>query len=327
MNKTKSIGITGATGHLGTGLILKCLEEGLIVKALYHSSLPSIKHPRIQWFRGSINSLELLNKAFAEVDLLVHCAAIISLAEQSRQLLYKVNVTGTKTVIELCLKQKLKLIYISSSSAICDPVKGQSYNEEGSYRKETDFFYGHTKAISEQLVLNAVKEHSLEAFILRPTSIVGPPDYRPSLFGKVLLDISKGRLPLITSGGHHVVDLRDVCNTVYRSFEHGRNGQVYLLGGPYISIYDLAKLCRPNGIFICIPIWLLLFFTPLITGLTRTFGLKSVISKQSLRLLRDAAPQIDCSKAQKVLGHTNRPIAETITDLISWFKKSTANDP
>jgi nucleoside-diphosphate-sugar epimerase len=58
----------------------------------------------------------------------------------------------------------------------------------------------------------------------------------------------------------------------------------------------------------------------LIEGLSRTFGLNTALSKTSLKLLKQASEQIDCSKAQKELGHTNRPIEETVTDFLNWSR-------
>jgi dihydroflavonol-4-reductase len=320
MTKSKCIGITGGSGHLGTGLILKCLEEGFEVKALFLNTPPVIEHPRLTWVDGDINDLKQLKKNFKKVDLIVHCAAIISVGEYSKTLVHRVNIDGTKAIITLCKFIKAQLIYISSSTAISEPSNGQPFNEEGPYRRSEDFFYGYTKGISEKAVLKAVKEDGLEAFILRPSSIVGTPDYRPSLFGKALIEMSQGKLPVLSTGGHHVVDLRDLCQTIVNSFELGKTGQIYLLGGPYISISRLAKLCRPKGIFITLPAELLILFAPLIEGLSRTFGLNTALSKTSLKLLKQASEQIDCSKAQKELGHTNRPIEETVTDFLNWSR-------
>ena len=117
-----------------------------------------------------------------------------------------------------------------------------------------------------------------------------------------------------------MVDLRDLCQTIVNSFEHGKTGQIYLLGGPYISIARLGKLCRPKGVFITLPAELLMLFAPLIERLSSTFGFKTTLSKTSLRLLKEASKRIDCSKAQKALGHTNRPIEETVIDFLNWYK-------
>jgi nucleoside-diphosphate-sugar epimerase len=61
-------------------------------------------------------------------------------------------------------------------------------------------------------------------------------------------------------------------------------------------------------------------FAPLIERLSGFFGFKTALSKTSLKLLKEASKRIDCSKAQKALGHTNRPIEETITDFLKWYK-------
>ena len=71
--------------------------------------------------------------------------------------------------------------------------------------------YDRTKALGEKAVLEAV-EQGLNAVVVAWAAVVGPFDYRPSHFGRVVLTMARGRLPVIMSGGFDWVDVRDVVS-------------------------------------------------------------------------------------------------------------------
>jgi dihydroflavonol-4-reductase len=52
------------------------------------------------------------------------------------------------------------------------------------------------------------------------------------------------------------------------------------------------------------------------------FKLKWPINKESLITLKYAPKRMDCTKAIKELGHTNRATQESVEDLIQWFKEN-----
>lgn len=319
MTNPSTIAITGGTGHLGNNLIKELLNQGFYVKALIRNSSFPFSHKNLKWIKGDLENNNALVSLIENCQAIIHSASAISLGEKDKSLVYQVNVSGTQNLINICRKSPIRFIYISSSTVSEDPLNDEAFDENFPYRTDQTFYYAWTKAQAEQIVLEAVNKDNLDACILRPTAIIGPEDLVPSPFGKTILDLHRGRLPFITDGGYNLVDVRDLVVTIISSISNAQKGHVYLLGGSYMSLKDLAKIATQTKVPLSIPIDLLLFMLPIIKLYDQVFPLKWPISKESLTTLKKAPKNMDCSKAFSVLGHTNRPIHQTIDQLLDWF--------
>ncbi len=321
MLESKTISITGASGHLGSCLIQMLLQKGYLVNALFYNFKPTIQHPNLQWIKGDVLSAESLDNLLLNSLLIIHSASVISIGNKEEQTVYNTNVNGTESVINSCLKHNAKLIYISSSTAVMETKENEVFDENRPYKTKKGFLYSWTKALSEKKVLAAVTKNSLEAFIIRPSAIVGPPDFKPSLFGNTILAIADKKIPAITSGGYNIIDVRDLSKTIINSIKKGVTGEVYLVSGKYYSMKLIAKAIRPDNRLISIPLNLLIFILPIITIYTKIFPLHLPITRESLITLKHAPKQMDCSKAINKLDHTIRPLSDTIQDFLHWFRK------
>lgn len=322
MTNPASIAITGGTGHVGINLIKKLLDQGFLVKALIrHPSLP-FSHKNLTWIHGDLENTQALATLVDDSQVLIHSAGAISLGEKNQDLVYRVNVTGTENLLNCCAKKPIRFLYISSSTVAEDPVNDAVFDENRPYRTDKTFFYAWTKSLAEQKVLEAVKKDGLDACILRPTAIIGPEDLTPSPFGKTILDLHKGSLPFITKGGYNLVDVRDLVDTLIFAITKAQKGHIYLLGGSYVSLKDLAKMANKSKIPMTLSIDLLLSLLPVIKLYDRLFPLKWPISKESLTTLKNAPKNMDCTKARTVLGHKNRPVQQTVDQLLNWFNNN-----
>ena len=321
MNKEKLISITGGTGHLGSCLIAMLLQENYGVNALYFNSKPTIIHPNLNWIKGDISKPSTFNDLLKNTSVLVHAAGIISIGDGDESQVYNINVTGTEHLIDACIKQQVKMIYISSSAAVIETEKDEVYTENRPYKTEAHFLYDWSKATAEKKVLKSIEDFNLDAFIIRPTAIIGPPDNKPSHFGQSIMDMANYKMPFVTTGGYNLVDIRDVSQTIINSFNLGEQGAIYLVGGNYYTIQQIAKIANPKRYFVSIPLNFLIAIVPLIKVAKKMFSLRWPITKESLTTLKLAPNKMDCSKAKTALNHSVRPITETIEDLLSWYRK------
>jgi dihydroflavonol-4-reductase len=320
MTKLQQISLTGGSGHLGTCLISLLLEQGFSVKALYKNNLPKLNHTNLTWIKGDVTDKNCIEKLVEDTIILVHAASIISVGEKNRDVVYNTNVHGTEVAIDACLNKNIRLIYIGSSNAVIETDNNDIFDENRPYKTKTNFLYGYTKALSEQHVLKAVNTKHLDAFILRPTSIIGPPDFMPSHFGHTIFDMYKGSIPALTTGGYNLVDIRDLSQTIINSFSKGKSGEIYLVGGNYYSLKEIASMANPEKKPIIIPLDFLIFLSPIITVYNKLFKMKWPVTKESLVILKKAPKNVDSSKAITHLNHNIRPTKDSIEDLITWFK-------
>jgi len=86
----------------------------------------------------------------------------------------KVNVEGTKTVISVCLAHGVKkLVYTSSAGLVFDGEDLIDADERLPPPEKPMDAYNATKAIAEQLVIEANGKEGLKTVSLRPSGIFG----------------------------------------------------------------------------------------------------------------------------------------------------------
>lgn len=155
------IGVIGATGHLGNVLTRELVRQGFRVRAMIPEweDITPIGDMDVDIVRADVTDLSSITNAVSGLEYVFHCAGIISISG-GYKLMHRVNVEGTKNVIEACIRNKVKgLIYTSSVHALVEPPKGNVINE--TCKIDPDKVYGDyakTKALATIAVLEATKE-------------------------------------------------------------------------------------------------------------------------------------------------------------------------
>jgi len=164
-------------------------NEGLLGDAL--------RDGRAVYASVDVCNLDQVIKAFDGVDVVFHTAAADP-SKNNLQLHYKVNVEGTKSVIDACKICKVKmLIHTSSSAVVFDGVHELlNVNESLPYPDKFPDAYAQTKAEAEKLVMKANGTNDLLTCCIRPSSIFGPGDMiLPTLdrYGRTQFTIGDGK--------------------------------------------------------------------------------------------------------------------------------------
>ena len=84
-------------------------------------------------------------------------------------------------------------------------------------------------------MLEGFKAGKIEGCVLRPSSVVGIHDYKPSEMGKALIDFYNRKIPMLPEGGYNMVDVRDVANSIIKAIEQGKNAEEPTKGGLVLS--------------------------------------------------------------------------------------------
>ncbi|XP_002467717.2 3beta-hydroxysteroid-dehydrogenase/decarboxylase [Sorghum bicolor] len=137
----------------------------------------ALRDGRAIYASADVCNLEQLIEVFEGVDVVFHTAAADP-SKNNLQLHYKVNVIGTKNVIDACKICKVKrLIHTSSSAVVFDGIHGLfNVNESLPYPDKFPDAYAQTKAEAEKLVMDANDTNDLLTCCIRPGSIFGPGD-------------------------------------------------------------------------------------------------------------------------------------------------------
>nr|MDO8045831.1 NAD-dependent epimerase/dehydratase family protein [Candidatus Baldrarchaeota archaeon] len=108
--------ITGGTGFIGRHLIEKLKEESHDITVY---AIDPLEVEGIKVIIGDIRDNANLKEVFKKVqpELVFHLAAIVSYSAP-KELMYSVNVEGTRNVVDKCLKYDSKIVFTSSVSVI-----------------------------------------------------------------------------------------------------------------------------------------------------------------------------------------------------------------
>jgi len=321
--------VTGAAGYIGNVLIRELLSRGEKVKALIRSTsdLSSLEGLEIEKVLGNILDKDSLARAFKGADTVFHLAAIISIMPGDRAFIRRVNLEGTKNVIDACIKCRVRrLIYASSIHALKEPPHGTVIDEDmpfdiNSSRGE----YDRSKALASLAVIGSAKA-GLDPVVVCPTGVIGPYDFRRSLITGTFIDFAKGKMTITTKGGaYDFVDVRDVAKGLILAAENGKTGQYYILSGERITMNKMMSiLSEVSGVRpprYKVPIWLVKtagMCTPLYYKLANKTPRFTYYSVNTLL----SNSYISHGKASRELGYEPITIKESIEDTFEWLREN-----
>jgi dihydroflavonol-4-reductase len=316
--------VTGAAGHIGNVLVRELVERGEKVRALIlpGEDTTSIYGLDIEIVVGNILDPVSLDRAMRGIDIVYHLAGIISILPDKDELMWKVNVEGTRNVLAAAKKAKVKrFVHTASIHALSRNWIGM-INEDVPFDPDTTAGgYDRTKAAASLLVLEAVKD-GLDAVIVCPTGVIGPHDYLGSEMGDLIKDWLRKKLNFLVKGAYDFVDVRDVVQGQILACERGRSGEVYILSGWQIKVLELKMLVQ-NVIgkriaAITLPLWVAKFgakFMPFFYKITRRRPRFTDYSLETLQSNSD----VSSDKAQKELGYKPRELKITVKDTVDWL--------
>jgi UDP-N-acetylglucosamine 4,6-dehydratase/5-epimerase len=133
IKKKSRIAITGACGSIGKSLTKRLLHEGHTVCAFDNNEDGLFKldqylkddfGDRLKLFMGDIRDIDRLVKAFYDVDIVFHCAALkhVYLSEYNPFEVTKTNLIGVNNVIEASLIENVKTVIFTSSDKAVNPT-------------------------------------------------------------------------------------------------------------------------------------------------------------------------------------------------------------
>lgn len=257
--------VTGATGLVGSHLLIKLLQENETVKALYRDKkkIETVKKvfqhknqfdlfDKIEWVEGDITTIPTLEIAFRNVSEVYHCAALISFDPKDEEKLRKNNIEGTANIINCCIDFKVtKICFVSSIAALGDPKENETLvTEETEWNPEKAHSdYAISKYGAEMEVWRGQQE-GLLVVIVNPGIIFG---YGfPKQGSNLLFSTIKKGITFYTKGKIGIVAVEDVATCMITLMKQNHYGQRYILVAEnetfetvFFRITDAMKLKRP----------------------------------------------------------------------------------
>lgn len=303
--------ITGATGHIGNNLCRQLDKENLSFKILARKTSEAILPYQDKVLIGDIFNKDFLANNIKKNDTLVHLAAYINLKNNQPSLTEEINYHGVKTIVDFCVKNQVYLVFSSS----VDCLKGEEYclEEPKSISLNQKNLYQKTKAEATKYLLEKMNENLLEAFIFYPSAVIGINDYKPSAVGKEIKRCFKRRIWFYFSGGYNFVDVQDLALSVTNGIKAKVTGQ-FIIGGNYVDLKTMYQLIFSNLDRKVLLLKVPNFLIRLIAKIVPKFKvmIEALLYKHNF----------SNAKMKSILKVKPRPVEETITKTVEWFKQS-----
>ncbi|NER32282.1 MAG: NAD-dependent epimerase/dehydratase family protein, partial [Symploca sp. SIO1C4] len=132
--------VTGANGFTGSHLVKALEAKGNLVVGLVRNSsnLDRLSGCQLQLVYGDITEVDALKTAMDGVDWVFHTAAYVELGIVNSSHMERVNVEGTRAVLEVAQAAGVSKLVYCSTIGVFGNTKGKVVNETFQ-RTQTDF--------------------------------------------------------------------------------------------------------------------------------------------------------------------------------------------
>lgn len=316
----KKVCVTGATGLLGTNVIIKLLQNGYSVIALVRkkSGWLGEENENLKLVEADLSSdLSLLLK---EVDCIIHIAAetrqnLINYGEY-RKVNYETTV-NLFTHAELAGVKKFLFVSTANTLGYGNTGFGGTENVPQLY-PFTHSLYAKSKLEAEDYLLKNRK--NTDVIIVNPTFMIGAYDSKPSS-GKIIFWTWKKKLVFYPKGGKNFVHVEDAANGILNAIQYGKTDEKYLLANENLSYKEFFKkvnrITNQNPAMIAIPNRILSFFGLIGDGL-RKLNIKTNLSTSNMKALQ-ICNYYSNQKSVKELGIQYQSVDKAIDDAVQYF--------
>ena len=236
MFEGKKILITGGTGSLGQALTRHLLQKNVDTIRIFSRNESkqiemesSFNDKRLRFLLGDVRDIERLNRAFEDVDIVFHAAALkhVPVIEYNPFEAIKTNVIGSQNVINACLENDVsKAICIGTDKAV-SPLNT----------------YGATKLLMEKLFVSASnylseERHKTKFIALRYGNVLGSSG---SVIPKFIEQIKNKQKITITDPNmtRFSITMDDALNFIIHAAELGKGSEIFL---PKLRAYTISDV-------------------------------------------------------------------------------------
>ncbi len=253
----KTFLVTGGTGFIGSSICELLVKKKYKVKIFDNNSRGSLKgikkiKKKITFIKGDIRNKKDLKKAIKNTDAVVHLAYIngTKYFYSKPDLVLDIAVKGIINVIDLCIENKIKELYLASSSEVYQTPNKIPTDESESLKipniLNPRYSYGGGKILTELMGINYGKKFFKKLIIFRPHNVFGPNMGQEHVIPEFISRFKslKGRKFKIQGTGNEIrsfIYIKDFIRAFDLVLTKGRHLNIYNIGtNERIKIKNLA---------------------------------------------------------------------------------------
>lgn len=229
--------VTGGAGFLGGHLVRLLRASGHRARVLD----PAAADPGE---RGSVTDPAAVARAMQGAELVFHMAAIAHLWSPDAEDFRRINVEGTRIVLEAARRAGPRRLVVTSTALILKGRDGAPRVDESQPVPPLAAMigaYARSKWLADQACMRAAAE-GLPVVRLYPTVPIGPGDRAMTPPTRLIADFLAGRLPAFLDCVLDVIPVEVVALAHLRAAERAAPGARYILAGETIRLSRLLAL-------------------------------------------------------------------------------------
>jgi len=314
--------VTGATGFIGGRVARQLRAAGHDVTALVRTRAKAqdLAAEGIALAEGDITDRASLRAPMDGADGVLHLAAWYKVGAKEKSVAEKINVQGTRNVLETMRELGIPRGVYTSTLAVFSDTKGavvdETYRHDGPWLSE----YDRTKWVAHYEVALPMMKEGLPLVIVQPGVNYGPGD--TSAIRDLFLQYLGGKLPMVPDGVAYCwAHVDDTARGHLLALEKGRPGEAYIIAGPAHTLVDALSIAeRITGVKVprMHPGPFVLRTMAGLMGLVEKAGVTvpESYSSEALRVLAGVTYLGSAAKAESELGYRARPLADGLRETL-----------
>jgi dihydroflavonol-4-reductase len=311
--------VTGATGFVGGLLLRGLVQAGRPVRVLVRKPADRERLPvgGVELALGNLGDEEALARAADGCQAVYHLAGVNRLCMADPAPLYRVNVEGTRRVLDAARRAGVRRVVYTSSAATLGGDGSHMVDESNTDPGELTSHYARSKYEAEQVALGF---DGVEVVSVNPSSVQGPG--RTTGTAKVFLDYLNGRLPFDLPARFGLCYTEDCVAGHLLAERNGAPGERYVLNSATLSNREAIELIggiaglhdRPRTL----PLWVAMTLAAGAELVGRWRGKEPRVCRESIRTL--GHPHLyDGSRAERELGLRYTPLRQALEATVRWY--------
>ncbi len=313
--------LTGATGFIGERVAQQLLKAGHEVVALVRSPHKAkyLDALGITIAQGDLTDKNSMRAPMHGVDGVFHLAAWYKVGAKDKSPAQRINVDGTRNVLELMREFDIPKGVYTSTLAVFSDTRRKMVDETYRYDGPHLSAYDRTKWEAHYEVAVPMMKNGLPLVIVQPGAVYGPGD--KSLIAETFTQFLKGRLPMVPKETAFCwAHVDDIAHAHILAMEKGRVGQSYIIAGPCHTLEEtLTMASKISGkkvprIRVGPPV--LRGMAALMSVVEKIIPLPPSYTSESLRVSAGSTYLGDNSKARTELGYAPRALEQGLRETL-----------
>ncbi len=301
--------LTGGSGFIGSRLVPLAIAAGHAVTVVTPINTPAerarcdaLGKAGIKLVIAPLEDAAVIARELQGNDVVIHLAAAQHEAEQPESYFHRINVEGTRNLLDLAAKAGVRRFVHGSTIGVYGSAASGSLDEQSPLAPDNP--YGRTKAAAEQVLREL--QSSMEWAIVRISETYGPGDMR---LLKLFRGVRKGRFPILGNGEnlHQLIYVDDLCRGLLAActVPAANRETVVLAGAEKITTNEMvsavSEAVASGKRAMRAPLWPFLLAAMVFESTFSPLGLKPPLHRRRLDFFRKSF-SFSNEKAERVLG-------------------------